>query len=566
MKKLIVLSLVLMFSVSMVFAVSFSGLGTASDPYQIANLNDLKELSDSSSVWDMYFIQTSDINASATKAWNVGDHDDDTTTQDLAMGFSPIGENEHSPTWGIAFTGSYNGKGYKIDSLYINRPSASGIALFGNVCGFDYSGGDSSLIDSIYMTNVDITGANSVGSVVGYVNDRTTISNSHSTGIVNGSSAVGGLVGISTQSVIDSSYSTVMVTGAGGEVGGLVGINGSNAKINFSYSSGKVIGVENCIGGLAGKSVNGAFVINCYSTGEVNSTGQKVGGLVGWCDGTMLYNSYSTSSVSGGNSAVGGLVGRIDDWTYIYNSYSRGAVNGTDAAVGGLVGYLYASQIHNCYSTGSVTASGSGIGGLLGYNGGSGLASNNFWDTQTSGIETGSTMATGKTTAEMKDYNTFTNVTNSTGLDSAWDFVTNPNNDNGNDNYWDMDQHGNVNHGYPILTWQDGADDSLCTLVGVLNENKLPIKFTLHQNYPNPFNPTTNIQFDLPKSTDVKLVIYDIIGRQIRTLVDMEMKAGYKSVVWNGENNFGKQVASGIYIYRIVSENNIVTMKMLFIK
>ena len=65
---------------------------------------------------------------------------------------------------------------------------------------------------------------------------------------------------------------------------------------------------------------------------------------------------------------------------------------------------------------------------------------------------------------------------------------------------------------------------------------------------------------------DVKLVIYDIMGRKVATLVDYYMDAGYKNIVWNGTNDFGNKISSGIYIYRIIAGNNIKTMKMSYIK
>ena len=156
MKKLIILITMILFLASMMYAVSFSGgSGTEINPYQIANLDDLKELSDSASVWDKYFIQTADINAGATRNWNVGNHDGDTTTADSPMGFLPLG-NENDIT---EFTGSYNGHGYEIDSLYINRPITDRIGLFGHTEG--------SIIDSLGMTNIYIIGDDRVGGLVG---------------------------------------------------------------------------------------------------------------------------------------------------------------------------------------------------------------------------------------------------------------------------------------------------------------------------------------------------------------------------------------------------------------
>jgi hypothetical protein len=94
----------------------------------------------------------------------------------------------------------------------------------------------------------------------------------------------------------------------------------------------------------------------------------------------------------------------------------------------------------------------------------------------------------------------------------------------------------------------------------------LPEQFAVSQNYPNPFNPGTIINYVLPKSSLVTIKIYNILGQEVRTLVNSELQAGYYSVQWNGDNNFGRSVASGVYIYRVTAGKNIKTMKMMYLK
>jgi hypothetical protein len=79
----------------------------------------------------------------------------------------------------------------------------------------------------------------------------------------------------------------------------------------------------------------------------------------------------------------------------------------------------------------------------------------------------------------------------------------------------------------------------------------LPRRFALHQNYPNPFNPTTAIKYDLPKGIYVTLEVYDMLGRKIRTLVEEKLGAGYRVTVWDGKNDQGLPVSSGLYFYRL---------------
>jgi len=89
----------------------------------------------------------------------------------------------------------------------------------------------------------------------------------------------------------------------------------------------------------------------------------------------------------------------------------------------------------------------------------------------------------------------------------------------------------------------------------------IPDEISLEQNYPNPFNPTTTINYQLPEKNHVSLKVYDILGNLVSTLVEQEMEAGYYSVNWNAS-----QLASGIYIYRIISGSYVSTKKMILMK
>jgi hypothetical protein len=99
-----------------------------------------------------------------------------------------------------------------------------------------------------------------------------------------------------------------------------------------------------------------------------------------------------------------------------------------------------------------------------------------------------------------------------------------------------------------------------------LTIENIPEQFALHQNYPNPFNPTTIIEYDLPQDSHVKLVIYDILGREVVTLVDELQNAGYRSVEWRGDDKSGVSLSSGTYIYRISAKHFSGTKKMVLIK
>lgn len=90
--------------------------------------------------------------------------------------------------------------------------------------------------------------------------------------------------------------------------------------------------------------------------------------------------------------------------------------------------------------------------------------------------------------------------------------------------------------------------------------------FFVAQNFPNPFNPVTTISYSVPVATQIKLTIFNVMGQEIRTLVNAEQVSGKYQVVWNGKDEFGRQVASGIYLYRLVAGDFVDTRKMLILK
>ncbi len=94
----------------------------------------------------------------------------------------------------------------------------------------------------------------------------------------------------------------------------------------------------------------------------------------------------------------------------------------------------------------------------------------------------------------------------------------------------------------------------------------LPVAYALHGNVPNPFNPTTSIAFDLPKSSDVRLEVFDMLGRHVRTLEDSRFSAGSYNVVWDGRDSNGRETSSGVYLYRIDAGDFKASRRMLLIK
>ena len=113
-------------------------------------------------------------------------------------------------------------------------------------------------------------------------------------------------------------------------------------------------------------------------------------------------------------------------------------------------------------------------------------------------------------------------------------------------------------HCYVIATDQVGVE--------TLEDDNLPQSFSLGQNYPNPFNPVTEIAFDLPAKTHVTLSVYNVLGQKVSTLVNEDLSAGSYVTDWDGTSDGGTSVASGIYFYRIETDKNVETKKMVLLK
>jgi len=108
--------------------------------------------------------------------------------------------------------------------------------------------------------------------------------------------------------------------------------------------------------------------------------------------------------------------------------------------------------------------------------------------------------------------------------------------------------------------------DGRFTYSSIVSVRLSPEEFALYQNYPNPFNPSTEIIFRLKKSSDVKLKIFDILGNEIKTLLDENKQAGSYSIKWSGEDNSGILVNSGTYFYRLSADNFTSVKKMILLK
>ena len=364
-------------------------------------------------------------------------------TANGGKGWEPIGFMGGT----ASFTGTFDGQGYEIRDLFINRPDQVRIGLFGMIDG-------DAVVKNLGVVDVTVTGDRPVGGLAGF--NWATVSNSYSTGSVTGNEDVGGLVGANVVGTLRNCYAIASVSGDE-YIGGLVG-RSEDAAVYDSHSSGNVIG-HSSVGGLIGANIqlsvpdsysagsatgtNSVSILiefdelgtvsNSYSTADVTGD-NNVGGLVGEALGGTITDSYSAGSVTGIEN-VGGLMG----WNRLTvgNSHSNGSVTG-NSSVGGLV-RDNGGTVSNSYSTGSVTGN-SSVGGLVGSS--YGTVSNSFWDTQTSG-QAASYGGTGKTTMEMQEIATFSGA--------GWNITAVDNPGTRNPSYiWNIVEDVT----YPFLSWQ----------------------------------------------------------------------------------------------------------------
>ncbi|MCX6174216.1 MAG: T9SS type A sorting domain-containing protein [Ignavibacteriales bacterium] len=111
------------------------------------------------------------------------------------------------------------------------------------------------------------------------------------------------------------------------------------------------------------------------------------------------------------------------------------------------------------------------------------------------------------------------------------------------------------------LDAQQAYNDFFNIPTSIENNSNVPTRYSLSQNYPNPFNPTTKIRYDIPKQTHVKLIVYDILGRELEKLVDKEMQSGSYEAIFDGKN-----LPSGVYFYRITTKEFSQTKKFVLMK
>jgi hypothetical protein len=142
---------------------------------------------------------------------------------------------------------------------------------------------------------------------------------------------------------------------------------------------------------------------------------------------------------------------------------------------------------------------------------------------------------------------------------------------NDSESMWEY-QGGGADIARNCITLSGCTDFSLWAMTDLRNAvdvpefDELPAAPSLSQNYPNPFNPATRINYALHKDCHVRLAVYNILGQRVIMLVDEHQAAGYRTVLWDGKNQYGNQVASGIYFYQLQAGDFVETKKMVLLR
>ncbi len=491
-----------------------NGDGSEANPYQIATLDNLYWLSQTDTVWNKFFIQTTDINAASTSNWDGG------------LGFMPIGYN---PT---KFSGTYDGDGHIIDSLYIDRPDSDYVGLFGLSRAY---------IKELGVTNANITGYNYCAAIVGF--NQLEVRNCYASGTISGYSSVGGVVGGNSYAGIYNSYSLCHVNGKG-YIGSFLGYN-SAGTVKNCYSKGDVKRVltlfESC-GGFCGASRN-AKIEYCYSTGnmeyESGTTPTDKGFLGNDVGGNTFTSNFFDSTVSNQKTDVLGaatakITSEMKDYTTFTNvgwDFVSEIANGTDD-------YWEADEtgvINDGYVVLTWQSGTNGINPVELISFTAEILANNVvlnWETATEVNNHGFEIQRSVVNSQKSEFKTI-------------GFIKGHGNSNSPNNYSFVDSDnlsGLVKYRLKQIDINGSFEYSDIVKISISTLTKI----VFEQNYPNPFNPSTTFSFSIPTEEFVTLAIYNSLGEKVSEVINNRMNAGTHKSVWNARG-----VTTGVYFARL---------------
>jgi len=483
-----------------------SNAGTAANPFLISSLANLRWLSETRDYWGG---ERSPHTFPLYYVYYLQTADIDATeTIDWndGAGFAPIGTPAMWANEGFdtEFYGQYDGNNYKILNLFTQF--------------FVYSLPPEQ--DSIYWRS-DL-------GLFGYVKN-TTIKNVR---MVNARVVFGDL----PEGFWDEGSTGILVGGAYNSTITNCSVDGTIVKLPGELGAY----YRKYIGGIVG-SAGDTVIESCKSSVDITITAENdyiVGGLAGafyggWLSLSSLSNSFFCGDIN---------LNRTDTGTR-FPSYG-----------GGLVGSIYKSSITNCYVVSNNSFSNAaGLAGKLGesmppqslpLN-----LTNNIWNAETTTVdvpfissENDELMVInnnhGLTTSQMKAAETY--------MALGWDF----------ENIWGISPE--YNNGYPYLRSMDGPVSE--------KDSVINLQSNLIGNYPNPFNPSTTIAFEVAREGNVHIAVYNTKGQQVAVLTDRVYGFGKHTVVWNGHDDSGRPVSSGVYFYRMSASEHTAVRKMLLLK
>jgi hypothetical protein len=349
----------------------------------------------------------------------------------------------------------------------------------------------------------------------------------------------------------------------------------------------------------------GVIVNRCYASGSVTSY-SGAGGFVGNIYAVTISDCYATGHVSISSYQIGGFFGFSQSGTVFNRCYATGLITGSSTA-GGFGGYAESPSISSCFWDTQTSTKGSAIGSLYGSLGGSATLtgktttemktsstySGSGWDfttvwqmigtnypdlransnsalpvelTSFGASVIGSTIKLNwQTATELNNYGfeierKVGSSQSSVGNYEKIGFVNGNGNSNSPKSYSFVDD--NVSAGrYSYRLKQIDNDGQYEYSKTIEVDLGTPSKFELSQNYPNPFNPATTIQYIIPQTGNVKLILYNILGQEVKTLINEMKEAGTYTINFNAS-----ELNSGMYLYKIESNGFTQTRKMTLLK
>ncbi len=464
---------------------SITGAGSIANPYLITSAEGLAFLNElvNTNTTDIPRVDDFATGSQFGVYWQLGANIDLGGT----LEWTPIGSsNGH-------FSGDFNGKGFLVQNLLINKPTEDYLGLFGVV--------SSATIRNLEVSNLNITGKENIAGVVGYA-WNSNIKNCTTSGTINAEIAVGGVVGYSNNSDIKDCDNTATVSANGISSGGIVG-SASEGEVTNCFNNGQVISTLEKVGGIVGLA-NQVTVSDSYNLNTITGNG-RVGGILGDMVGGNITRVYNKGNIISTAIHTGGLVGYNDSGS-IENSYNEGDLQSTNTHMGGIVGASLLGSITNTYNIGDLTTSNDYYGGIAGFS--SATMQNNYYlqGNYAGGVEGAdiALQAEEKTQVELQTENTYSN----------WDFADET--INGNDDYWEImpglnNNYPFINMNYTVTFDMNGINLENKEAIGNLKGTLLP-STPIIEGYTfaswNTKSDNTGVEFDGGLQVSESIVIY----------------------------------------------------------